>query len=1508
MTDADGDSSTVTFLWKVSRAGNTCDVRSFTESTGTASGSTHTDTLNLGISHTATNCTGAPLVTINPSNGDVVTLTVTPNDGTVDGAPKTNTVTIANTAPVATTPSFNPASPHTNDLLDGSTLVTDADGDSSTVTFLWKVTRSGNTCDVRSFTESTGTASGSTHTDTLDLGISHTATNCTGAPLVTINPSNGDVVTLTVTPNDGTVDGAPKTNTVTIVNDAPVCQDVTLTTDENTVGSTAPDCTDADGDTLTYTVSAAATGISGTSLGSLTYDPNGQFEYLDDTESASDAFTYTANDGDEDSAAAAVDVTITGVNDAPVCQDVTLTTDENTVGSTAPDCTDADGDTLTYTVSAAATGISGTSLGSLTYDPNGQFEYLDDTESASDAFTYTANDGDEDSAAAAVDVTITGVNDAPVCQDVTLTTDENTVGSTAPDCTDADGDTLTYTVSAAATGISGTSLGSLTYDPNGQFEYLDDTESASDAFTYTANDGDEDSAAAAVDVTITGVNDAPVCQDVTLTTDENTVGSTAPDCTDADGDTLTYTVSAAATGISGTSLGSLTYDPNGQFEYLDDTESASDAFTYTANDGDEDSAAAAVDVTITGVNDAPVCQDVTLTTDENTVGSTAPDCTDADGDTLTYTVSAAATGISGTSLGSLTYDPNGQFEYLDDTESASDAFTYTANDGDEDSAAAAVDVTITGVNDAPVCQDVTLTTDENTVGSTAPDCTDADGDTLTYTVSAAATGISGTSLGSLTYDPNGQFEYLDDTESASDAFTYTANDGDEDSAAAAVDVTITGVNDAPVCQDVTLTTDENTVGSTAPDCTDADGDTLTYTVSAAATGISGTSLGSLTYDPNGQFEYLDDTESASDAFTYTANDGDEDSAAAAVDVTITGVNDAPVVTLDPGNDLIVDEGTNHTYAFSIFDVEANSIDNVTVSCGLNGSQVGLATFTDTSGSFVCSFPDGDASSTVSASATDSDGDPGAADTQDVTINNVAPTVTLDPGNDLIVDEGTNHTYAFSISDPGDDTVTAVTVSCGLNGSQVGLATFTDTSGSFVCSFPDGDASSTVSASATDSDGDPGAADTQDVTINNVAPTVTLDPGNDLIVDEGTNHTYAFSISDPGDDTVTAVTVSCGLNGSQVGLATFTDTSGSFVCSFPDGDASSTVSASATDSDGDPGAADTQDVTIINVAPTVPILSTPLNNAHTNDATPNFEWSDSTDPAGTNDTITYRIQADDSGCTFASPEIDQSGLSTSDFTPVTNLADGTYCWRVSASDEDGGTSAYSATRNLLIDTYAPPTPVLVAPPNNSVLVTSPTLDWTDVTDSIGPVSSPPVTYTVQIQATSGICDFASSVTTVSGLSTSSYSPGFANGTYCWRVSASDAVGNSSAYTSPWKFTLDTNDPDGDGIPSSVDCTTLKDTVLVDPSGTLVLPDFISGGGQIKPTLQAAVIAAVDNDVISMYGNTTENVIIGTSPTSNNKDLHIIGCGHKVTAASAASPVITVLSTAGKSRRRRRERHR
>ena len=68
----------------------------------------------------------------------------------------------------------------------------------------------------------------------------------------------------------------------------------------------------------------------------------------------------------------------------------------------------------------------------------------------------------------------------------------------------------------------------------------------------------------------------------------------------------------------------------------------------------------------------------------------------------------------------------------------------------------------------------------------------------------------------------------------------------------------------------------------------------------------------------------------------------------------------------------------------------------------------------------------------------------------------------------------------------------------------------------------------VSVQVEDSDGADSNIATQDVTINNVAPTVSLSGTG--TVNEGSTHGYSYTTSDPGDDTLRCVSVSCGANG------------------------------------------------------------------------------------------------------------------------------------------------------------------------------------------------------------------------------------------------------------------------------------------------------------------------------------------------------------------------------------------
>ena len=101
--------------------------------------------------------------------------------------------------------------------------------------------------------------------------------------------------------------------------------------------------------------------------------------------------------------------------------------------------------------------------------------------------------------------------------------------------------------------------------------------------------------------------------------------------------------------------------------------------------------------------------------------------------------------------------------------------------------------------------------------------------------------------------------------------------------------------------------------------------------------------------------------------------------------------------------------------------------------------------------------------------------------------------------------------------------------------------------------------------------------------------------------------------------------------------------------------------------------------------------------------------------------------------------------------------------------------------------APPAPVLVAPTNGAALVQPITLDWNAVSASGGPIGS----YTWQVGTTSGFTTVIASGFTNMDSNASVPTPtadkvsGLPNGTYFWRVKATQLVGGATgSVESPW----------------------------------------------------------------------------------------------------------------------------
>src|SRR5207253_2793401 len=153
------------------------------------------------------------------------------------------------------------------------------------------------------------------------------------------------------------------------------------------------------------------------------------------------------------------------------------------------------------------------------------------------------------------------------------------------------------------------------------------------------------------------------------------------------------------------------------------------------------------------------------------------------------------------------------------------------------------------------------------------------------------------------------------------------------------------------------------------------------------------------------------------------------------------------------------------------------------------------------------YADGPNGYTVSATATDEDGTYSAGNTVAVTVNNVAPTLTLSGA--AAVNEGSTYTLSLSTSDPGQDPNSRGYGNWG-DGSTRAVS---GNPSSVAHVYADGPNGYTVSATAADEDGTYSAGNTVAVTVNNVAPTLTLSGA--ASVNEGSTYTLSLSTSDPG---------------------------------------------------------------------------------------------------------------------------------------------------------------------------------------------------------------------------------------------------------------------------------------------------------------------------------------------------------------------------------------------------------
>ncbi|WP_394208935.1 VCBS domain-containing protein [Enterovibrio calviensis] len=722
----------------------------------------------------------------------------------------------------------------------------------------------------------------------------------------------------------------------------------------------------ADNRFIAETISTPRGELSINENGSWSYsstDPTGAFRALGEGDTLNEDITVRAVDGSEQR----ITLTFEGNNDVPVFS--AINTGEiterdgalNATGSiniTDPDAGESfiqagsfDGEWGTVTIDRA---------GNWTYTTNDSshsaIKSLTDGEKLTDTITVYSVDGSETQ----ISITINGANDdAVIGGDITATvTDNNGTLATSGTLTstDIDGNDNAFiaeTITTPRGEVTIAENGNWTFtstDPTGAIKLLPEGETLTEVVTVRAEDGTEQQ----IVLTIEGVNDAPVFSAITTRDvyEANDVISVSGSLNVVDPDVgESFMLAGSYLG----DFGAVTIDRAGNWTYTTDPaqstaldtlkegEQRVDTITVRSVDGTETD----ILVTIIGTNDpAQIAGDIvgTIVEADGTMTTSGQlSSTDVDGNSNTFTaqtVEGRWGDITIEADGSWTYvttDDKGAINRMGDGEQLTDTLSVRAEDGTVQT----ITITIDGTNDAAVFGGMTNVSVNEADGqlTTNGRATISDADYGEYFFQA---GTFTGDYGDITIDKAGNWSYttdpvhsntfdaLDAGDQLPDTITVYAQDGTP----LDITVTITGTDDLPVVsgqfgQSLVDTTTGNTLTTSGTiNISDVDADdapTFEDTRIESEYGVLELVDGNWTYTLDKEAaSALNAGEIDTDVITLTASDGTQQN----IVISITGTNDAPVLSGDTTGSLSDDD--NLTISGSIEIIDPDTGDSPTV--------------------------------------------------------------------------------------------------------------------------------------------------------------------------------------------------------------------------------------------------------------------------------------------------------------------------------------------------------------------------------------------------------------------------------------------------------------------------------------------------------------------------------------------------------------------------------------------------
>lgn len=390
------------------------------------------------------------------------------------------------------------------------------------------------------------------------------------------------------------------------------------------------------------------------------------------------------------------------------------------------------------------------------------------------------------------------------------------------------------------------------------------------------------------------VNEKPVVSiDTTINTNKNEVVYIPFIVTDDDGDTVSVTITISSENGIVEIIGSdIRYTPS--LDYLGE-----DSFRVSFDD--ENGGVNEKNIAI-HVNEIPVIviDDVITVNEDNNI-SLVFSYTDGDGDTVVATeYQAPSNGNISINETTIIYTPALNFF-------GSDTFILSLSDGHGYTTNQTISVTIESINDEPIITIVSIIDDavEDTQYNLEFSFSDVDGDIVTASIHTEAShgsvSINGTMI---IYTP-------DENYNGSDSFVITMTDNAGYSTTKTISLNIESVNDIPVITiDSTITIDEDNHISLTFNIADVEDEALTLVLETNANNGEVTIDATyVTYTPSENF-YGDDT------FTLSVTDSNGAKVTKTIAVTITSINDIPIIEIVSIMTTDKNKNTSIEYIFS----------------------------------------------------------------------------------------------------------------------------------------------------------------------------------------------------------------------------------------------------------------------------------------------------------------------------------------------------------------------------------------------------------------------------------------------------------------------------------------------------------------------------------------------------------------------------------------------------------------